>query len=184
MSSLLFRRSRVGHAGFSQLEVLCAVVVLALAALGLARTMVASTQLANASRQRALATEAARQKLEELQDTAFDQVFRSYDAFPANDPGGAGTAPGATFAVAGLDATADDPDGIVGEVVFPVNGSELREDVDLPLLGMPHDLDGDGAIDAADHAGDYQLLPALVRVRWRSDTAPMLVELRTILAER
>src|SRR5262245_15136649 len=172
------------RAAFTLLEVLCAVVVLALAALGLSRAMIASNQLASDSRERALATEAARRMLEELQDTSFGSVFRTYDANPANDLGGAGKAPGANFTVDGLQATPDDADGMVGEIVFPVIGTQLRETADLPELGMPHDLDGGGTLDAADHAADYALLPVLVRVRWRGQTAPMQVELRTILAQR
>ncbi|MSR61888.1 MAG: prepilin-type N-terminal cleavage/methylation domain-containing protein [Planctomycetes bacterium] len=172
------------RAGFSLLEVLCAVVVLAMAALGLSRTMVASSQLASATRERAVAVEAVRRMLEDLQDADFAQVFALYDANPANDPGGAGTAPGATFSADGLDATLSDADGLVGEIVFPVTGTQLREDKQLPQLGMPMDLDGNGAVDALDHATNYQLLPVLVRVAWRGQTAPMQVEQSTILAER
>jgi type II secretory pathway pseudopilin PulG len=164
------------------LEVMCAVVVLALAALGLSRTMMASSQLANVTRQRALATEAARRTLEELEDATFADVFKLYDANPANDGGAA--APGAGFAVAGLDPVAGDADGLVGEIVFPVVGTQLRENAHLPALGMPRDLDGNGVVDALDHATNYQLLPVLVRVVWRGDPAPMRVELRTILAKR
>jgi len=177
-------RTRPGggtRAAFSQLELLCAVAVLSMASLVLSRTMVASSQLASATRERSLAIEAARRVLEDLQDADFAAVFALYDANAANDPG---PAPGASFAVEGLEPTPDDADGVVGEIVFPVSGTQLREDVDLPQLGMPRDLDGDGGTDALDHTANYQLLPVLVRVAWRGQTAPMQVELRTILARR
>ena len=45
---------------------------------------------------------------------------------------------------------------------------QLHEDMDLPALGFPRDLNGDGAIDGADHAGDYSILPVQVVVRWRA----------------
>ena len=178
------RPLRDGCSGFSQVELLCAITVLALAMLGFSVGLISSLRMASAVRERALATEHARRVIEELQDTNFAQVFALYDATAADDPGGAGTAPGASFTVEGLTPVTDDADGKVGEIVFPVSGSQLREDVVSHSLGMPRDLNGNGAIDASDHAADYQLLPVLVRVRWRSQGAPMTVELRTILCQR
>jgi hypothetical protein len=140
-------------------------------------------RLGDTTRERALASEAARQVLEELQDQEFSDVFALYDARTDNDPQGFGTAPGPGFAVEELQPQIDDADGVVGEIVFPVVGTELREDADLPELGLPLDLNGDG-LDGLDHALDYQLLPVAVRVRWRSSGAPMQVELRTYLCER
>jgi hypothetical protein len=32
---------------------------------------------------------------------------------------------------------------------------------------MPNDLDGNGTIDALDHAANYRILPVRVRVRWQ-----------------
>ena len=49
----------------------------------------------------------------------------------------------------------------------------LRENVDLAVLGMPRDLNGDSLVDAFDHSGDYVILPVQVRVEWvgRSGTS-------------
>ena len=58
-----------------------------------------------------------------------------------------------------------DPDGLAGEIIFPVAGGELREDLVDAELGFPRDLDGDG-IDGQAHNGDYEILPILIRVRW------------------
>jgi len=160
------------------------VLVLSIAATAFAQSMVAGLRLSDAMRQRGIALEGARRRIEELQDANFAQVFALYDANPANDPGGAGTAPGANFTVDGLTPLANDADGMVGSITFPVSGTQLRENVTLRSLGMPHDLNGDGPVDAADHAADYQILPVLVRVSWRGPTAPMTVDLRTILSER
>jgi type II secretory pathway pseudopilin PulG len=176
--------SRASRAGFSQLELICAVAFLLIATLGFSQSLIAGMRLADATHERALAIQAARQCLEELEDGTFAQVFARYNADPADDPGVAGSAPGSAFAVAGLNALGDDADGKVGEIVLPASGTQLREDLDLPELGLPRDLDGDGVIDATNHAGDYQLLPVLVRVEWRSKGAPMKVELRTFLCER
>ena len=49
-----------------------------------------------------------------------------------------------------------------GEIVMPtLAGSPevLREDIANAPLGMPMDLNGDGAITATNHALDYTLLP-------------------------
>jgi len=177
------RRPRETRGGFSQLELLCAVSVLVIATLGFALGLISSERLAGAVRERTLATEHARRVIEEMEDASFSQVFALYDSNPANDPGGV-AAPGAAFDVEGLTPLTDDPDGRVGEILFPVSGTQLREDVVMRSLGMPHDLNGIGGIDWANHADDYQLLPVLVRVRWRSHGPAMTTELRTILCLR
>jgi hypothetical protein len=43
----------------------------------------------------------------------------------------------------------------------------LREDLSLPLYGLPSDLDGDGTVDAAAHDGDYEALPVVVTFHWQ-----------------
>ena len=47
---------------------------------------------------------------------------------------------------------------------------------------MARDLDADGEIDALDHAGDDQVLPVLVRMRWQSRSGPREMEMFTLLA--
>jgi type II secretory pathway pseudopilin PulG len=173
---------RAGEAGFSQLELLVAVAFLIVATLGFSQALIAGMQLSDSVRERTIAVQAARQVLEEMQDETFAEVFARYDATTANDPA-TGTSPGATFDVPELRPRPDDPDGSVGEVVFPVIGTQLREDADVPGLGLPLDLNADG-LDTLDHAGDYQLLPVAVRVSWRSNGADMQVELRTYLCAR
>lgn len=43
----------------------------------------------------------------------------------------------------------------------------LREDVLQPAFGLPYDLDGDGAIDAAERNTDYRALPIVLRFTWQ-----------------
>ena len=111
----------------------------------------------------------------------FDQVYALYNADPADDPLGPGTAPGAGFAVPGLSAVPGDADGLVGLVVFPEVGGELREDSADADLGMPRDLDLDGAVDDVDHSGNYGVLPVLVRVEWRGKGPARRLDLFTTL---
>jgi hypothetical protein len=86
--------------------------------------------------------------------------------------------------VVGLEALSDDADGRVGEVIFPGNGTQLLENGDDRLLGTPRDIDLDFNTDGADHAGDYQILPVLVRVRWRGTRNALQVQLVGTLAMR
>jgi hypothetical protein len=88
--------------------------------------------------------------------------------------------------VPAFSVAAGDLDGLVGEVVFPIDPltGALREDLDLPQLGMPRDLNGDLVIDGADRADDYILLPVLVRLRWESAGRVRSHEVRTILSPR
>jgi prepilin-type N-terminal cleavage/methylation domain-containing protein len=158
--------------GFSLIEVMIAMVVLVLAILGLAEAMVYSTRLSQSARYQTLAMNAARQKIEEMRNcpNGFRGIFNMYGAAGANS----------TFTVSGLPA--DPPGAAAGQIVFNVNAANqlVESAVDSTfgaLMGFTVDyngdgvgdldLDGDGAIDAADHAGDYIVLPVLIRVTWR-----------------
>jgi len=127
------------------------------------------------------AIEASRSLIEEMRGQPFDEIWARYNADPADDPGGPGTAPGAAFAVAGLAPVPGDPDGFVGQVVFPAIGGELREDAVDVRLGAPRDLNLDGGVDAFDHSGDYAVLPVLVRVEWRGKGPSRHVDLCTTI---
>jgi len=57
----------------------------------------------------------------------------------------------------------------------------LREDVVLPKLGMPRDLNGDSMIDNVDHARDYFILPVHIRIEWIGSNGPRSFDLFTML---
>jgi type II secretory pathway pseudopilin PulG len=180
-------RSRTrSSSGLTLLELALAITLLVICISALARLTVGLTRAAGVARDTELATQGARAMLERVQAEAFAQAFRSFNATGADDPGGAGTAPGPNFAVAGLRALPGDADGLPGEILMPAPAAQpgtLSETVANSALGMPRDLDGNGAIDAANHATDYKLLPVLVRVRWQAlDGTAGSVELKTLLA--
>jgi type II secretory pathway pseudopilin PulG len=168
------------------IEVMLSATVMVVGLLGFLGVTVMAIDTSSANREADLATDAARQAIETMQAADFADAFRLFNADPADDPGGAGTAPGNAFAVAGLDPLPTDPDGTVGEIILPavaVGGSEeLREDVQEAVLGMPRDLNGDGLQDALDHAADYGILPVLVRLEWRGATGAAAMEFKTLLA--
>ena len=159
-----------------------ALVVVFVAVGGTLSSIAVTSRLSEASMESNAAYAAAQEFVEGLRAEDFDQVFVRYNDFAADDPDGAGTAPGADFDVPGLEPRANDPDGFVGRVEFPVDALApeiLREDV--ALLGRQLDLDLDGAIDANDKSGSYQILPLEVRVEWLSGSGPRSIEIQTAL---
>jgi prepilin-type N-terminal cleavage/methylation domain-containing protein len=159
-------RACTGRSAFSLVEVAIVMAILSVA-LGLfAQTMLSTAKLDPVSEETRLAAEGARMQLEQLRACNFSELFRSYNADPADDPAGAGSAPGAWFAVAGLQAPPGAPG--VGHVIFPCVGNALVESVVDESLGMPHDLNGDGVVDAGDHAADAIILPVRIQIEWAS----------------
>jgi len=155
------------------------------AMLGFSQALVMATRTQTLTREKSLATEACRRQIELMRSNAFQYIFRRFNATGNDDVGGANTDPGAGFAIAGLDPVPGE-DAFVGEVVFPTASgapNELREDVVMPELAMPMDLDLDGAIDGNDHAADYELIPVLVRARWRSVAGPAEVSILTFIGD-
>lgn len=181
------RRRPAAQSGLTMVEVMIAMSVLIVGLLAYTRTVASAALSARTTRESTLATQAAWRVVESMRaQLNFNQVFAMYNTSTADDPGGGIVSPGANFAVPGLLPVAGDADGMPGEIVFPtitVGGAlQLREDVANAKLGTPRDLNGDAVIDGVDHAANYQLLPVLVRVRWRGAGGNGLVELPTMLS--
>ncbi len=183
----LSSQSRVARRGMTLVELMVCSVILVI---GLGSTMASLTSFAGleeTQRETANATVAAREQLEFMQSLPFNEVFSRFNEDPLDDPGGAGSAPGAAFAVTGLTLRAGDADGMAGEILFPVDAANpgiLREDTASLLFGMPRDLTGDGVVDAADHSGDYAMLPVRVRVEWQGVLGQSSVELFALMGAR
>lgn len=166
-------------------ELAIVVTLLVFGLLAYSRAIVSAGRCGQQTRECDLATQAARTTLEQLAAESFAQAFRLYNGTGADDPAGANTGAGASFAVPGLSPVPGDPDGMPGEIVFPTAPNDpgaLLENVTVFELGMPRDLNGDGVVDTASHTLDYKLLPVLVRVRWRGVSGTSVVELHTLLA--
>jgi prepilin-type N-terminal cleavage/methylation domain-containing protein len=174
------------RAGFTFLELAVVMTILLSALLIFSSTISGVAKTRSVNRETGLAVAAARNMLETLRSEDFTQVYKRYNANPGDDPGGAGSAPGSRFKVAGLDAAPDSTDGLQGEVRFPtavhpVNGLQLREDVENRSLGMPRDLSGDGKIDDQDHSDSYFILPVQIHLRWKGATGIREFELASQL---
>jgi hypothetical protein len=138
--------------------------------------------LEESNRETSLAHFAARRTLERMQDVPFADVFAAFNEDASDDPGIPNTGP--AFPVDGLDSQADDADGLEGRVLFPIPAGGplvLREDLVAPDFGLPMDLNGDGLQDAANHSGDYMVLPVRIRVEWRGASGNRFIELQTLL---
>ena len=151
---------------------------------GLTGSILAGLKLSRTNEEDARAEEGLRSAIARIEGTAFGDVFAAFNSDPDDDPA---LAPGAGFAVESLTAVAGDPDGLVGEVIFPTvdNGGklELREDVADPAFQMPRDLSGDGGWDNENHADDYVILPVRVRVRWSGASGERVRERSVLLVE-
>lgn len=195
MNSLAFRTRRaaeldngkfVPRQGSSLVELVVATAVVLVGVLALSQALTESIALGEKNRETALATAAAQGIVEEMYAADMARVFALYNDDPDDDPDGQGSAPGARFTAAGLEARAEDA-GMQGRIFFPVdagNPDELREDLVDAKLRTPLDLDLDGAVDGADHSGNYRLLPVLVRVAWQDGEAQRELEIATILGAR
>ena len=165
--------------GFSLLEILISSVVLVIAVGSSLASMVTYHDLAESDRELVLAYAEAERMIEEIRSQNFADVFAMYNSTSKDDP--VGVAPGANFDVVGLTGC----DGAsVGSITFPViDGNEgfLREDLDMPELGLPRDLNGDGLVDGNDHSADMILLPMMVQLDWSSRGGTRTVQIPVYL---
>lgn len=164
-------------------EVMVALVVLTFSVFMVTSTITTSTDQSTAKLERAIAADAAMNKLEEMRAQPFSQLFRLYNATPEDDPGGPGTAPGPHFAVPGLTPAADDEDGFAGRVTLPSPGPELRESMVHEALGMPRDLNGDCLIDDADRSSSYIVLPVQVTIEWKGKQNKQSITMFTLFSK-
>ena len=174
------RAPRRAARGTTLIEVAIAASVMVIGLLGFMQVIAMSVGSSSANRQADLATQAAREVIEQIQAANFATLQTTYGV----PPGGA--VPGNGFNVPGLDPDPSDPDGMVGEILLPLvvaNGAvQVRENLQRPEIGMPRDLNGDGAVDGLDHSVDKRVLPVLVRLRWRGATGISRMEFRTLVA--
>lgn len=181
VTTTLRRRDR----GMSLVEIMIALVVVAVAMLALASLITSSSRVAEESQYRTFAYNAARRVVEEMRGVAFSEIYMRYNASTSDNP--PGTCPGNTFVV---DDLPNGPAGSTtqGTLFFPENtAGTLTETPSDALLakdfGMPKDLNRNGAIDGA--VGAYYLLPVKVVVEWLMPGGKTSkVEVVTFITER
>ena len=169
------RRGPCATSGYALLDVMFAASIMLVALGTVASTMTAGVGVGRSNREMAFAVGAAESAIESIASRSFDEAFACFNATTADDPAGVAS-PGNFFDVPGLDVRAGDPDGFVGEILFPGGGVQLREDVQDVELGMPRDLNGDGDDLDAVLPGDYVVLPIRVRIEWAGATGDRVLE--------
>lgn len=176
------RRTRRAH-GITLVETMVALSVTAVGTLTAASVLLTSMKLDRANREEAAAFSAVRAQVETIRAADFSRVLDLYDSNTANDPGGTGTAPGTTFWNTTL-AKLGSQTTVTRQVILPLNDAgQMREDLNLPELGLPADLNGDGAVDAADHRTDYVIVPFAVRITWTGQNGARTYTLAGVVHE-
>jgi type II secretory pathway pseudopilin PulG len=177
-------RRRDSESGFTLLGTLVAGIVLTVSLAGLLSAILSSMQLRSANRETVIASNAAQDMVEALRRESFDTLFVRFNADRGDDPG-PNPAPGNAFTVPELASQEGDADGMVGEIVFPTFANApgiLREDVQIPSLGMPRDLNFDGQVDNNDHTPGHSFLPVLIRMRWNGTGGNREMSLATVIS--
>jgi hypothetical protein len=169
-----------GQKGTTLLDLAIGIMLVVVTVGAVTSSLTAGHSMNRVNRERSKALGIAEGVLERLRSEDFEEIFARYNATTADDPV-AGASPGAGFAVEGLAPLENDPDGLVGRIEFPGDGLVLREDFVDRELGTPRDLNGDGAQDALDHAGDYLVLPVRVSAVWTGSGGMKRVDLVTTL---
>jgi type II secretory pathway pseudopilin PulG len=163
------------------MELMVVLAILTVALSMFSRTLVSSSRLDPLNREMVTAGEGARSQLEAMRNHRFEELYALYNDDPADDPDGPGTAPGSGFPVDDLQPLPGRE--FVGRVIFPELDGTLREDAQIPSLNMPRDLNGDGEVDAADHSGDYVLIPVQVRIEWSGVGGQRNLDIYTLFAD-
>lgn len=170
------------RAGFSLVDVCLSMALLVIALGVLIGSTFRALELDQHNASLALANQALRGLCEEMQAMPIDEVLDSY-ALCEDEQDDRRAAKLARLTV--HDRQLADRQGVqpVARARFPLDprGAELREDLDAPELGLPRDLDGDGAIDGADHRGDFRILPVLLELDWDGPSGPQSLRMATVL---
>lgn len=158
---------RPARAGFTLIEVVITAAVLFIGLLAMTSTSWVVHSLRGTYADKQLAHQGMQAIVEDLY--SLSEVARDDEdgwAPTILERFGAGGNPGPTFNVQGLEAWPDRES--VGTITIVTD--ETQGDVDLGVtIGMPRDLNGDGAVNDTNVGDDAVLLPVIVEMRWRGE---------------
>jgi hypothetical protein len=172
-------RKRARRAGFSLVDVSIATLVMALGMGTLVGSVFASMRREQENEETAAASQVLRALLERLNAMELGELYATYNSDPLDDTPRSEEHRQALVVDHPLLCAGGKPP--VVEILLPCEGGMLREDGVAPELGLPRDLDGDGRVDAEDHARDLRLLPVAVRLAWDTGSGPHVLEMATLL---
>lgn len=176
--------------GFTLVELMIALAVLALAFMGLIGSILYATRMNAVNRETTAAMRACEQVVETMEGGgAFGEIYARYNGVAADNafyPYGA--APAMTFDVlfdgrivfepvpAGTQRMffpwPGDPDGRCGRIQFPENPAGTLNETAGPappfgLAGNQNDMNNNGSITDANVNATYRMLPVVVTLEWR-----------------
>ena len=167
--------------GLSLIEITVAFGIIVIALLGIMSALIQAMRTDEATAEQVRAMNACRSIIEQMKQAPFAEIYARFNNAAADDPGGAGTAPGKNFAVQGLRTRAGDADGQPGEIFFPESGGNLCETVVDTRLGMPRDLNGDPDALDINVSTTYIILPVRIVIDWQGARGPAHFEMSTFL---
>ncbi|MCU0724386.1 MAG: prepilin-type N-terminal cleavage/methylation domain-containing protein [Planctomycetes bacterium] len=174
-------RDRKRESGLTLIEVAVSMAVFCVGGLSVAATLGYTLRLNEVNRETAIATQEVRRVMEEIRALPLEDVIRTYNADPADDPDGYSTSPGSLFETASLPPPGGESGGARVDVVLPLSEGKLMENITGSILGSIGDLNGDGVIDGLDHTADAKILPLAVRIRWKGATGDRQLFVHTVL---
>lgn len=130
------------RSGFTLLEVMAGTVLVTIGFVGLTALQVRNERSYEESAETSLVSSGFRSMAERIRATPFDQIVNTYQ--------------GAGFAIESVDAQ--------GTITIFVD--ETEDTADSNLLGLPRDLDGDGAATNPNVSATAILLPVRLRLSW------------------
>jgi len=163
---------RSANSAFTLIEVVVSGVIIVLAVAMLVTSLQYCSRASQTAREKTMALNGARSMLETLRSMSVKHIFLTY---------GPGGAVGPDFDVEGLRAADGDGDGHCGLVTVYTDESE-----NVPRVGLPRDLNGDGDADdsGADVTDNYWLVPVRVDVGWQGVSGSSSVTLYAIIGQR
>lgn len=177
-----FRSPSRTSRGFALVDICISLVILAIAMGVLVGSVFSAMRISQANEATATANHALRGVLETLSARTIQDVFALCNAEAADDLPGEDPDDTLVLPVELMSDANGEPLSV--SVTLPVEDGApgvLREDLEMPELGLPRDLNGDGAIDAADHSGDCVVLPILLTLEWTGPSGTQKVQMATLL---
>lgn len=183
MSGRLEGKGRNPRAGFGLVDICVALFVLATSLGVLVSAVFSGIRLARSDEETAVASQALRAALARIDALTAREAFAILNDEEADDIVGQTKDTYLVLEETILGDRSGEP--VTIQVTFPVDEQQpgvVREDLELPALGLPRDLDGDGAIDSSDHADDLVILPVLLQLEWEGASGIQTVQMATILS--
>ena len=151
--------------GFTLIETMMAMTMIAVALLALMHAVVSSMRLVEANRQDAVAMNHAREKIAEIESKDFETIFdlyKNHTWIPEMQTGNSR-----------------------GRVLLPINGSgnldETRSPSQFINMGFPRDINMDGDATDTNVNLTYRILPIKIVISWETVQGARSVEFNTIL---